>query len=182
MSDLHFILRHALTGAVLISFLVAGLWPSAPDQAEMLISYVNRNSSSGVSALILSLVASVPILGVVIQGLHIIVLHLGGRLFSDQARVMMSRVVRDAYVSGIDQKLHPEDWRKNLEILRSSPDGALYVWVYHTIAPAHPIDWARRRRSYYYLGINLSIAAGLSFIVGYALGIKISSTNTYVLY
>jgi MFS family permease len=48
---------------------------------------------------------------------------------------------------------------------KTHPD-PIFVALYHTKAPVHLIEWARRRRTYSYLGITGVIAAGLGALSG----------------
>jgi hypothetical protein len=88
-----------------------------------------------------------------VQGCYIIVLVLSGKFFSDRARkIILTEVEASATAAAATTaaKTHCP--------FKVTPDSA-FVWAYYTEAPAHLIDWARRRRSYHYLGIDFAIAA-----------------------
>lgn len=51
---------------------------------------------------------------------------------------------------------------------RSDP---VFVALYHLKVPPHLVEWARRRRSYYYLGATSMIAITFGLMSGFLLGV-----------
>jgi hypothetical protein len=164
MGDVHFILRHALTGAIFLIFLAVGAY--ALDPLPTLAFIEESLSLDGVPV---ALTVAVPILGITIQGAHILVLYWSGRLFTDPARMFVAKRLRDLAVnyqkrrSSYQQRTKEE--AKVWASIVKAPADAIFVWLYHSFANHDLIEWARTRRSYYYLGINW-VAAGLIGFVG----------------
>jgi hypothetical protein len=159
MGDVHFILRHALTGAILLIFIVVGSYAVDPVVTRALV--VGGLDREGVALAL----AAVPILGITIQGAHILVLNRLGRLFTDPARRFVSARLK-AIARKYSERSNDDSgiWAS---ILRA-PDDAIFVWPYHSFANHDLIEWARTRRSYYYLGINWVAAALVGFAGGAA--------------
>lgn len=161
MGDTHFPLRHAVVGAVFLLFAWIGWWWSAAEAAWTFLD--KRTQSEGLAAI--SGLVLAPLIGITIQGLHIIVVHLfRGEIFHDGGRNVIAEAMRDAFSQcrGKNPAITDQMWNR----LRKAPDDSLFVWLYHRSAPAELIEWARRRRSYYYLGINLVIASGGGLVSG----------------
>ena len=68
-----------------------------------------------------------------------------------------------------DTKITQEYW----DFVRNAPADAFFVWLYHGRATSQMIEWARRRRSYSYLGWNWFLAA----LGGMATGALIVATK-----
>jgi hypothetical protein len=127
--------------------------------------------------------AATPILGIVIQGIHImgaliynrIFKHGGGpSAFFDPARVSIGRAVKESLSHDHDgilkSALEANERRKMIKKIKKAPNDSIFVWLYYSSANAHLIDWARRRRSYYYLGVNLALASFLGTLAGICIG------------
>ncbi len=153
MGDTHFLLRHAIVGAVFLVFAWIGWWLFAGDPAwGFFTQRIATEGFAAISALVLA-----PLIGITIQGLHIVALQIGrGGVFNDRARVLLKARMDDAIgrCKANRKLVTKEDWER----LESAPADSLFVWLYHRSAPAELIEWARRRRSYYYLGVNLVVA------------------------
>ncbi|HEV2748794.1 MAG TPA: hypothetical protein VGW34_16040 [Allosphingosinicella sp.] len=158
MGDVHFILRHALTGGICLLFIVIGCWAvDGPGTRETLHYLLNLNGATA------ALLAAVPILGITIQGAHILALDGFGRLFTDPARKVVGAQVKDMVKPRIRDGAGADDiWK----VIFRAPDDAIFVWLYHSHANSDLIEWARTRRSYYYLGVNWVAAAAFGFFCG----------------
>lgn len=169
MSDFHFLVRHGLTGVILIIFMIVGvaLYHFDPAHAAQYLGeagvsgLVSSLSSSFVQALVAT--ALLPVFGIVIQSAYILFVTLRGRLFTDDARCIISNYVKAALDVEFPSGTPRPPYAKQLE--DSTPDSP-FVWLYYVSAPAHLIDWARRRRSYHYLGVNWGVAAVLGIAFG----------------
>lgn len=163
MGDFHFIVRHALTGVILLVFLFIGLFIFN----EPLWVFLQKNFGSDLQKIssFLPLLVSAPVIGISIQGLYIALLQIRRAAFTDPARVQVANRIKERLVKTRIPGMTNDITRMYLEAFNSMPNDALFVWLYHTDAPAHLIEWARRRRSYHYLGVNWAIAAILGFIL-----------------
>jgi hypothetical protein len=195
MSDLHFVLRHAITGIVLLGFIIVGIWIITPDEvlkAIKIISEMPPQSAAAISTAVITGIITVPIIGIAVQGIHIFAIVLKNKIlfgkhaagaFSDPARNLVAVHVRSKFrkISSEYQYMKEHDLKHNAipsfdnlvinhlfsaNNFENISDDAIFVWMYHMDAPAHMIDWARRRRSYYYLGINIAISSILGLIIG----------------
>lgn len=169
MGDVHFILRHAMTGAVFVFFAALALSLTGGSLAKVLPTQVNNEWSSAAAALS---VIAFPMIGITIQGAYYwaYAIIVGTEWFGDDARRLVAEKVRKAisdFESSADSRDIPIDWRK----LRQCPDDAFFVWLYHDRAAPQMIEWARRRRSYYYLGCNWALAAGAGIAAGWLIGV-----------
>lgn len=164
MSDFHFIVRHALTGAVFVVFLLLALSVWNPT----IVSEV-KETTLDLAAKVAIAIATVPIIGVIIQGMHVSLLAFTGRLFNDEARKAVAEraksQVNQIKLPGVPSGLTD----KCFMLLRTAPNDSYFVCLYHTEADSNLIDWARRRRSYYYLGINWALAAWVGLATAAAL-------------
>lgn len=159
MGDTHFLLRHAMVGVVVLLAAWLGWWFVDPLPA---IHFIVRQKPEVASA-VFSAVFTAPVIGITVQGLHIFGLWLFDKLFKDYARRLVADSMRGLFdCVEADPVLKSQHW----EALRAAPADSLFVWLYHRSAPNDLIEWARRRRSYYYLGINLVIAAVLGLLSG----------------
>jgi hypothetical protein len=159
--DTHFLLRHAMVGAIFLLFAWIGWWSYDAHGAG---TFLDRQIALGASAALSAIVSS-PVIGITIQGIHFFALNLRGGPFNDEARKLVAGQIRDSFrrcLRAGGAPLQPEQWKR----LAEAPDDAFFVWLYHRSAPVDLIEWARRRRSYYYLGMNLVIAAILGFPLG----------------
>jgi hypothetical protein len=110
-------------------------------------------------------------IGITIQGAYYCAYSIiaGTEWFGDDARKLVAEKVRKAISECEgrgDSRDIPIDWKK----LGKCPDDAFFVWLYHDRATPQMIEWARRRRSYYYLGCNWALAAGLGIAAGLLIG------------
>jgi ribose/xylose/arabinose/galactoside ABC-type transport system permease subunit len=169
MGDLHFILRHALTGLVALLFLFAGWWFADRASLSTFLELLRspENNQVEVGGQIATLVVFAPVIGIAVQGLHVLTLLLRGRLFTDPARAFIARSLRDQFDRFHEQTTSDPELEGHRTILKNAPDDSLFVWLYHEHASPHLIDWARRRRSYYYLGINIAAASLAGLLMGF---------------
>ena len=170
MGDFHFIVRHALTGIVLIFFIYIGLYVFHNSVAISVLKWIidvepsQENHLKDISSLI-PLVVTAPVIGIAIQGIYTAYLHLRNKAFTDSAREQVAERVKDSIINnynGIDNIQKD----KYLRCFTQMPVDAIFVWLYHTDAPPHLIEWARRRRSYHYMGWNWAIATILGVFIG----------------
>ena len=174
MSDFHFVVRHGLTGIVLLVFVGAGVFVV---NDRLALDLVARHSSylKDLSS-VLPLLVSAPIVGITIQGVYIyLVDRFGAGIFKDEARRLMLRRLNNALrrpeAFGMSPH-HAVHFRDHvLPHCEACPD-AVFVWLYHTSAPPHLIEWARRRRSYHYLGYNWAISGALGLLCGVLIGLQ----------
>jgi hypothetical protein len=114
------------------------------------------------------------VIGIVIQSAYILAVMLRGTLFTDKARSVIKDYViaalDDIYRNGAQRPLYAD------QLGRSGADSS-FVWLYYVNAPAHLIDWARRRRSYHYLGVNWGIAAIVGMVLGLGYPAVIGATG-----
>lgn len=153
MGDTHFLLRHAIVGAIFLLFGWIGWWVlDSADAWHFLLAQVDRGTSAAITAAVSS-----PIFGITIQGVHILWVHRKrGAFFDDEGRKLFAAKMAAVFEEcRATSKLSDEVWDR----LTDAPADSLFVWLYHRSAPGDLIEWARRRRSYYYLGINLYVAA-----------------------
>jgi hypothetical protein len=146
--DFHFLLRNGISGGMFVLFGCLGIWMGDPTLA---CSYIER--LKGYQSLIVALLALTPVIGICLQGLYLISLYQLGAMFSDDARCLVAARVRKVIK---DADAWPSQYDKPLDNYYDDP---IFVAFYHSHAPSHLIEWARRRRSYHYLGWTLSIAA-----------------------
>ena len=157
-----------MTGAVFVLFASIGLSLTGGTVANLLPTQFDQEWSSAAAAL--SIIAF-PMIGITIQGAYYWAYSIiaGTEWFGDDARKLVAQTVRRA-ISECESAAHsgdvPIDWKK----LRQCPDDAFFVWLYHDRAMPQMIEWARRRRSYYYLGCNWALAAGAGIAAGWLIG------------
>jgi hypothetical protein len=127
---------------------------------------------TGDGAEVLLTAIAFPMIGITIQGLHIAIMSLTRRLFEDPARKAVGAQVKavfaqvaasTAQVPAGEEPPADVDWA----FLQRASNDACFVWLYHSCAGPDMIEWARRRRSYYYLGINWVAAAVLGLLAGF---------------
>lgn len=149
-----------MIGVVVILSAWTGWWFVDPAHAIRFLHDQNPQVASAV----LSAVFTAPVIGITIQGTHIFGLWLLDSLFKDYGRGIiateMHKIFDDCVKSGAS--LLPEHW----QALEGTTADSLFVWLYHRSAPNDLIEWARRRRSYYYLGVNLILAVVLGLAAG----------------
>jgi hypothetical protein len=146
--DLHFLLRNGLSGGVFVFLFLAGIFIA---DEPMFLGYMGKlQQYQSLSAAVL---ASTPVIGICLQGLYLIGLYWTGSMFADDARFWVAQQIR-AFVAS--QAAWPAAYQRELA---SYYDDPIFVAFYHTHAPAHLVEWARRRRSYHYLGWTLSLGA-----------------------
>lgn len=171
MGDTHFLLRHAIVGAVFLIFAWLGWWLVADKIAwAFFTKEIATEGFAAISALVLA-----PLIGITIQGSHVVMLKWKhGEIFNDHARLLLKGVMKNVLIdcSSSTEVLSPQDWKRLLD----APADSLFVWLYHRSAPVDLIEWARRRRSYYYLGINLVIAV----LFGTATGLFIAKAPPWI--
>jgi len=160
MGDFHFIVRHAMTGAVMLAAFILGWWAVEPCAAAVFMAQVEPDQ---VAPLIVPLIVTVPTIGVGVQGLHILLLACRHKLLSDPARKVAAATLKQVMAQGPAPAVLPSP-------LDKAPDDAIFVAVYHDTASDCLVEWARRRRSYYYLGINFAVALAGGFVAGLIIG------------
>lgn len=165
MGDFHFIVRHALTGIVLLGFLFIGLYIFHEPLAFACYQIFLGNFKDFSSAL--PLLISAPVVGIVVQAVYIAYLHLKKSAFTDEARSRIADMIMEK-LSANRKEIGESLADGYIEAFRKMPSDAPFVWLYHGDVDSHLIDWARRRRSYHYLGCNWAIAAALGLFIGYA--------------
>lgn len=153
--DLHFLLRNGISGGVFVFLFLAGI--SIADRSLFLGYMARLQDYQSLSA---ALLASTPVIGICLQGIYLFGLYWTGWMFADDARTWTARQIRTV-VAG--QGAWPPLYRRELA---SYYDDPIFVAFYHTHAPVHLIEWARRRRSYHYLGWTLSLGAVLGLAAG----------------
>ena len=168
-----------MTGAVFVIFTIAGVWLDGGQVPALSDLGITNEGSAALAA-----VAVFPIIGITVQGAHYFASAVFSghpwfderrwlkdyRWFEDPAR----REVRRAVIETIadccsDTKITQEYW----DFVRNAPADAFFVWLYHGRATSQMIEWARRRRSYSYLGWNWFLAA----LGGMAAGALIVATK-----
>lgn len=167
MGDFHFIVRHALTGVVLLAFSLGTCWIADPKLAGKIIESLTK--ANNLTAALAALTALTPVIGVIVQGIYTACLyHRSGHGFTDMARKAIAERIREQVFKNLTLKMSAEVRQQCCKILSDAemPDDSLFVWLYHVDAPPHLVEWARRRRSYHYLGMNWAIAAGLGVLTG----------------
>ena len=148
-----------MTGAVFVIFTLAGLTFFHIDVRTLLPELPGEWPAAAAALAIVGF----PMIGITIQGAHYCAysLYSGLDWFSDPARKLIADKLREA----IDQCQQGNcDASVDWPYLKSAPDDAFFVWLYHHRATHYMIEWARRRRSYYYLGWNWVLAAGAGVI------------------
>lgn len=167
MDDVHFILRHAMTGAVFVIFSALTFAIIAPADALALLQSEPLQGEALAGTAALAIIAF-PMIGITIQGAYFSVHTMisGSDWFEDPARKYVAKKVRLAIKECRDCASVADvvvDW----ESLAKAPDDAFFVWLYHHRATPYMIEWARRRRSYYYLGWNWVLAAATGVIAAH---------------
>jgi hypothetical protein len=168
MGDVHFILRHAMTGAIFVLFAAFGLSLTGGSFADLWSTELSNEWSSAATALS---VIAFPMIGITIQGAYYCAhsIFVGTEWFSDQARKLVADKARKA-ISDCEECTDSRDIPIDWKYLRQCPDDAYFVWLYHDRATPQMIEWARRRRSYYYLGWNWVLAAAAGIAAGALIG------------
>jgi len=164
MGDFHFIVRHALTGVILLVFVLIGVYITDETLWELSLDRLSQNLKD-VSSLV-PLVVTAPVIGIAIQGVYVAYLHVRRAAFTDPARRQVADRIKTMPTEL--KKFGMTDQVASMydESFASAPIDPLFVWLYHTEAEAHLIEWARRRRSYHYLGVSWAIAAILGLVIG----------------
>ena len=167
MDDVHFILRHAMTGAVFAIFVAVGFTLMLPDQALGWLKQLENFQGDWIAGGAAFALIAFPIIGITVQGAYFSfhTMISGTDWFEDPARKYVAQKIRLAIEEcrGTEKS---SDVSVNWSLLESAPDDAFFVWLYHHRATPHMIEWARRRRSYYYLGWNWVLAAAAGIFVG----------------
>lgn len=145
--DFHFLIRNGLSGGVFLAFVVSGIWVGAgADEAQGALKWMSDHDAL--------VIAVSPLLGVMLQGLYLTHAYRSGSVFEDAAREIVAGRIRG-------------NWLKDYGCpLDDHSSDNLFVPVYHSQAQNHFIEWARRRRSYYYLGKNCIYGAALGSATG----------------
>jgi hypothetical protein len=180
VSDFHFVVRNGLTGAVLAAFALIGLWMRGGDGLNLIPWSAMTSGTSGILGVVISaaIVAVLPVVGIVIQAMYISGFLLTTKLapklaaklaagspdFSDEARQVVwsrfERVAKKLFPGGVEER---DGGSPGLFTIRADP---AFVWLYYNDVQAHVVDWARRRRSYHYLGVTWAIACLLGLAIG----------------
>lgn len=167
--DHHFLVRYSFTGVIFLLFTLAGLW-AVNDGAAIALMQQFAGSNMQVGPAIISAVATVPVIGVVLHGIYLVSNYLAsGHSFSDEARKQVALHIRNE-ADALDDR-----WKKHFKKEGETvlPDDSLFVWLYYFDAPPHLIEWARRRRDYFYLGMSWAMAVGLGLVSGMAAGLLV---------
>ncbi|HEX8236826.1 MAG TPA: hypothetical protein VF600_12790 [Abditibacteriaceae bacterium] len=162
MGDFHFIVRHALTGIVLLGFSLCGLWMIDPNLALTAFKFVFATKDVSFGSALLA----TPVLGVIVQGVYTAFLYRFGDAFTDSARIQIGERIKNEVLARPITGMKEDVRQAYCDAFTSMPDDSPFVWLYHSEAPPHMVEWARRRRSYHYLGMNWAIAAALGLAVG----------------
>lgn len=171
MGDFHFVLRHALTGGVLILFMLNGLVIFHYNLAMQFIGWMTGEMGNITNfSAVIGLAASAPIIGVAIQGAHVAWLISRKKAFTDKARRLVAKRIRAIISKDNLTYLSEEEIAQFIKSFGKISADSIFVWLYHIDCPAHLVEWARRRRSYSYLGYNWAIAG----IIGLAIGALIN--------
>lgn len=160
--DFHFLIRNGIAGGIFLALLVVGIWVESSDDAAALISGLKDEQSLVVA----TIAAATPVIGICLQSLLLLYRYSRRQVFTDTARRLVADRLRDAIRSD-------EVWSREYSHLLNddSLDDRLFVSLYHRKAPQHLIEWARRRRSYDYLGWTCFLGAVLGLLAGYAGGL-----------
>ena len=82
-------------------------------------------------------------------------------LFTDPVRTGIAdravQVLAGGQVDGLDGE-ELEFYRRRVRAIAARDPDTLYVWAYHTVDNELLIEWARRRRSYHYLGLHWALS------------------------
>ena len=166
-----------MTGAVFVIFTIAGVWLRGGNIPTLGELGVDSEGSAALAA-----IAIFPIIGITVQGAHYFVSAVVSghpwfqrwlkdyRWFEDPARKEVRRAVIEAIDDCCSKSTVGEEY---WNFVRSAPADAFFVWLYHGRATSQMIEWARRRRSYSYLGWNWFLAA----LGGMAAGALIVATR-----
>ncbi|TFI57794.1 hypothetical protein E2493_13285 [Sphingomonas parva] len=186
-SDLHFLIRNALTGIVFLICCIAGTViylamassctllcivsaPAPPRDVEIFRQLLARAGDASWLAIGIS-----PIIGVVVQGLVLTSRRTAyetasrekGAHFDDYARLIVGDHIRKTMKDKqrtLQFHSGTKEFSSVFEPVRD--DDSLFVWAYYSNAPPHLIEWARRRRSYGYIGVNWLAASVLGLATG----------------
>jgi hypothetical protein len=153
--DLHFLLRNGISGGVLAAMFALG-WGLG--DAASLEAFLREKNLAAFTAMI---GAATPVIGICLHGAYLTFTYLLGRQFTDAARSEVARHLRTVIVEHV--KAPDRVFGTGIGTFASDP---FFVLLYHTHAPLHLIEWARRRRSYHYLGITASTGAVIGFVLG----------------
>ena len=159
--DFHFLVRNGIAGGIFLALFVVGVWVERPDDAASLLGSMAQIQSVVVAAV----AAATPVIGICLQSLLLLIRYARQDVFTDEARRIVANRLRAAV------KADTEWNRQYGQLLKSELDDRLFVSLYHRKAPQHLIEWARRRRSYDYLGWTSVLGAVLGCISGWASGI-----------
>ncbi|MBP0446383.1 hypothetical protein J8J14_16535 [Roseomonas sp. SSH11] len=154
--DFHFLIRNGIAGGIFLALAFAGMWATSPDDAARVFGAL-----TDVQSLVVALVAAAtPVIGICLQSLVLIFRYTRRDMFTDDARRLVARRFREAIHSDAN-------WRSTFgDLLDSGVDDRVFVSIYHRTAPQHLIEWARRRRSYNYLGETCACAVVIGFTIG----------------
>ena len=163
------IFQLSFTGIVLVLFFLLGLSLSNYYALYKLFNFIKTNYRFVFAIL------SFPFLGLLIQLVNFAVQYLiFVHPYRDEARILLAKVLREHLLKAAH--ILSEDAKKAIEMI---PDDSLFVLLYYTRAPSHLIEWARRRRTIQYLGINYAITVVIGVTVGIISGVllKLSVFN-----
>jgi len=156
--DFHFLVRNGIAGGIFLALLIVGVWVANPEDVVKLL----ESMASAQSLIVAAVAAATPVIGICLQSLFLIGRYARGNVFTDEARIIVANRLRVAVKSDASWD---EQYSRFLE---GDMDDRLFVSLYHRKAPQHLIEWARRRRSYYYLGWTSVLGAVLGFLSGLA--------------
>jgi hypothetical protein len=190
-SDLHFIIRHGLTGLMFLFFLLFGIWnievwarPGCDVARTLALDLAGQCTAVKVYSRLADLdwlvLAMSIIIGITLQGMQMVINYACRKLFKDKARRYIANrvmeVIRRDDIPDLKGEILKKYDRKFARVSRKRPD-ALYVWVYHSDADDKLVEWARRRRSYHYLGFHFATA----FLIGTSAGVAVALLGNYPL-
>ena len=156
--DFHFLIRNGISGGIFLALVLAGIWVVSPNDAAALLAKLKDAQSLVVAAV----AAATPVIGICLQCLVLFYRYSRQGMFTDDARRLVAERFREAVNSD-------ENWRRSFGAMLdadSKVHDRVFVSIYHRTAPLHLIEWARRRRSYNYLGETCALAALIGFLVG----------------
>lgn len=118
MGDFHIVVRHALTGIVLLTFTLCGLWIADPNMVHNVVGYILENFQ------MTSAILATPVLGVLVQGIYTSGLYVFDNAFTDSARRLAAKRVRQA--------VHSRMQAKYCNAFNKMPDDSI-IWMLNPI-------------------------------------------------
>jgi hypothetical protein len=188
VGDLHFILRHGFAGFMSVFFVIFGMWNAELWLAEgcnievYLMGHIPQKCTtikliSYAKDLEWIILIIAPIVGIMLQGL-LAWSNIISYFVTNSAKIIVARRILEVIAEGNVNRnevkmLH--DYQIELERLALTSPDALHYWLYYSDGGDQIIEWVRRRRSYYYLGMNLA----MSCLIGIPIGVVICGLINY---